>query len=268
MNDLAIQPIKTIFNPERDTTKATRAAKVLIDIVKQNGWSIKLGGKSEHLMYEAWQTVGKYYNYTVATGEANPVEIGGISGFKAKAWVVDSKTGVRTGEAEAYCMRDENNWKTKPTFQLASMAQTRAGAKALRQIFGFVVALAGYSPTPAEEMIGQTVIEGNSESVRLVSEKQVNFIKNLLYQKGFTEQDLLTKYKVASIAELTSTQGSAIIENLMKLPTKSDFEKDMAGADEAHVSPVTTGEVEPEIDIDKADEEINRRDVSKEWQQE
>jgi hypothetical protein len=41
-----------------------------------------------------------------------------------------------------------------PWFQLASMAQTRAGAKALRNAFAWVVVLAGYQPTPAEEMDG------------------------------------------------------------------------------------------------------------------
>jgi len=41
-----------------------------------------------------------------------------------------------------------------PLFQLRSMAQTRAGAKALRNALAWVVVLAGYKPTPAEEMDG------------------------------------------------------------------------------------------------------------------
>lgn len=39
-----------------------------------------------------------------------------------------------------------------PLFQLRSMAQTRAGAKALRNALAWVVVLAGYKPTPAEEL--------------------------------------------------------------------------------------------------------------------
>ena len=39
-----------------------------------------------------------------------------------------------------------------PLFQLRSMAQTRAGAKALRNALAWVVVLAGYRPTPAEEI--------------------------------------------------------------------------------------------------------------------
>ena len=141
-----------ILKPKEDTKFAHEAAKILKDIVKQNGWSIRLGGKSEHLMYEAWQTIGKYYGYTVKTGDARYVEYGDAKGFEATATVIDNKTGLSIGGAEAICLNDEVNWKSKPLFQLKSMAQTRAGSKALRQILGFVVALAGYSPTPAEEM--------------------------------------------------------------------------------------------------------------------
>jgi hypothetical protein len=41
-----------------------------------------------------------------------------------------------------------------PMYQLASMAQTRANAKALRNVLSWVAVLAGYRPTPAEEMDG------------------------------------------------------------------------------------------------------------------
>ncbi len=220
---------KVVFNPERDTSKAKKAADKLIDIVKQNGWAVKVGG-GEHLMYEAWQTVGKYYNCSVGTGDANAVKIGEVDGFSAKAYVIDNKTGVKIGEAEAYCMRDEANWKTKPTFQLASMAQTRAGSRALRQIFGFVVALAGYNPTPAEEMIHETVkavesvqgvqtetpIEPNNPSELPASDKQWNYIKALW---GDKDQDELYGYledefSLAVYKDLTKSQASRIIGKL------------------------------------------------------
>jgi len=253
--NLIVQP-KIIFSPVKDTAKAKKAADQLIDIVKQNGWSIKLGGKSEHLMYEAWQTVGKYYNCTVATGEAENVEIGEVTGFKAKAWVIDNKTGIRVGEAEAYCMKDEANWKIKPLFQLASMAQTRAGSKALRQIFGFVVALAGYNPTPAEEMIKDDpdwVKNGQTQTINLASEKQINFIKGLLDQKGYTREQLAYKFKVKTLEELTKDQASDIIMNLQSLPPKSDG--DQLGETDAGVP--TGASVSEEVDPDEADKAIN-----------
>lgn len=152
MDDQTPQAL-VLQKPQEDTAFAQKSAVLLKDIVSQNRWAIKLGA-GEHLKYEAWQTIGKYYGYTVRTGDAKYVEYGDVKGFEARAWVIDNKTGTEIGGAEAVCLNDEPNWKTKPLFQLKSMAQTRAGSKALRQILGFVVALAGYSPTPAEEMTG------------------------------------------------------------------------------------------------------------------
>lgn len=45
-----------------------------------------------------------------------------------------------------------------PLFQLASMAQTRANSKVLRNVLSWVVVLAGYKPTPAEEMIEAKIV--------------------------------------------------------------------------------------------------------------
>jgi hypothetical protein len=42
----------------------------------------------------------------------------------------------------------------KPLFQLKSMAQTRSLSKAYRSSLSFIVSIAGYSPTPLEEMDG------------------------------------------------------------------------------------------------------------------
>jgi hypothetical protein len=50
--------------------------------------------------------------------------------------------------------RDEKRWKDADDYAIKSMAQTRAGAKALRNAFGWVAELAGYASTPLEEMDG------------------------------------------------------------------------------------------------------------------
>lgn len=61
-------------------------------------------------------------------------------------------SGVVVGAAEAECTWEEEGWATRPSNALRSMAQTRAIGKAYRGVFAFVMALAGYVPTPAEEM--------------------------------------------------------------------------------------------------------------------
>ena len=50
-------------------------------------------------------------------------------------------------------------------FQIASMAQTRAVSKAFRLALSWVMTLAGYEPTPAEEMkSGGLVCESTNKS--------------------------------------------------------------------------------------------------------
>lgn len=137
--------------PEIVLQEAQRAATALQRVVANKRKPVIFKGE-QYLEFEDWQTVGKFYGLCARTLEAEPVEIFGVKGAKAKAEVIDLRTGQVVGGAEAYCMRDEENWKEKPWFQLASMAQTRAGAKALRNVLAWVVVLAGYRPTPAEEL--------------------------------------------------------------------------------------------------------------------
>ncbi|MCR4433666.1 MAG: hypothetical protein NUV70_06430 [Caldiserica bacterium] len=139
--------------PEVVLQEAQRAAQALQRVVAGKKKPVIFKGE-QYLEFEDWQTVGKFYGLCARTFEATPVEIFGVKGAKARAEVVDLRTGQVVGGAEAYCMRDEEkeNWAVKPWFQLASMAQTRAGAKALRNVLAWVVVLAGYRPTPAEEL--------------------------------------------------------------------------------------------------------------------
>ena len=63
-----------------------------------------------------------------------------------------TRAGEVVGAAEAQCLRAERTWKGRDDYALRSMAQTRAVSKALRLPLGFVMQLAGFNPTPAEEM--------------------------------------------------------------------------------------------------------------------
>jgi len=137
--------------PEIVLQEAQKAATALQRVVANKRKPVIFKGE-QYLEFEDWQTVAKFYGFSTRSVEAVPVEIFGIKGAKARAEVIDLRTGMIVGGAEAYCMRDEENWKEKPWFQLASMAQTRAGAKALRNVLAWVVVLAGYRPTPAEEL--------------------------------------------------------------------------------------------------------------------
>ena len=199
------------------------AAQELVALVTQNKWAVNISGH-DYLRFEAWQTVGRFFGYTIKTKSTKYVEIGEAKGFEATASVLNSK-GKEIGGAEALCLDDEKNWKGKPLYSLKSMAQTRAAAKALRQVLAWVVVLGGYKPTPAEEMteevLGHTdsgVPTGASYSGE-ASQKQIAAIFAIAQSKqGWdseeTEYNVKAFLKIESFKEMTKQQASKVIDSL------------------------------------------------------
>lgn len=139
--------------PDEIMVDASEAAKALERVISSNKRKLVEFNGKRFLEFPHWQTIGRFFHSTVQTQDAEYLELpSGPKGFKAKAIIIDEKTGAVTGGAEAFCMTDEPNWKHKPLFQLASMAQTRAASKALSNKYRYVAILAGYEPTPGEEV--------------------------------------------------------------------------------------------------------------------
>ena len=131
-----------------EAREAARALKGVIDAKKRK---VIISGKT-YLEFEDWQTVGRFYGIAPQIVSTKPMEFGDVHGWEAIAHAVHVPTGRVVASAESMCMSDEPRWGQRPMFQLRSMAQTRAAAKALRNALAWVVVLAGYAPTPAEEM--------------------------------------------------------------------------------------------------------------------
>lgn len=131
-------------------------AKALTDIVEEQNLFTLISGK-KHLRVEAWQTIGMGYGLSVAVTATEILHdhLGVEYGAKATV-VVYNRHGTVVGGAEAYCMCDEGDWGNRNTNQRISMAGTRATSKALRLLLSWVVVLAGYEPTPAEEITHDT----------------------------------------------------------------------------------------------------------------
>ncbi len=83
-----------------------------------------------------------------------------------------------TGAADAICSRSESKWQKADDYAVLSMAQTRATSKALRLPLGFVMTLAGFDPTPAEEMTTSHPLTDEPETVNL-SDKMATGILQL-----------------------------------------------------------------------------------------
>lgn len=147
--------------PKAVLVEAQRAAEALSDVIGKKKKPVMFNGE-QYLEFEDWQTVGRFYGVTAKVIETRPVEFAEVHGFEARAVAISTTTGMEVSAAEAMCLNDEPNWRSKPLFQLRSMAQTRACAKALRNVLAWVVVLAGYKATPAEEM--DSVFQGGGNT--------------------------------------------------------------------------------------------------------
>jgi len=125
---------------------------------------VKIGGET-YLEFEDWMLIGRFYGISVKVVSTKEIiKEKEIIGYEARAVAILVRTGEEISAAEAMCLNDEKNWKDRPMFMLRSMSQTRACAKAFRNVLAWVVVLAGYKPTPAEEMDG--VHNGGHEGQR------------------------------------------------------------------------------------------------------
>jgi hypothetical protein len=115
--------------------------------------------------YEAWERLKRLHEARAA---------GLAYGFSTSWNAVRGETNVGWGEGR--CTRAESNWATSDDYALASMAQTRGQSRALAAPLRWIVKLAGYSTTPAEEVGDERAAELEAQLQRaeeaLVAERQ------------------------------------------------------------------------------------------------
>lgn len=137
-----------LMKPEEMTLAGRKALVELLILVKRRD-PLVINGK-QYLYFTDYQMLGAFFGTTAFVEKTETIieekpskggsfTIKHIVGYTARA--VAMKDGVAISAAEAICMTDEPNWAKKPLFQLLSMAQTRACAKALRNCLSWVVKL-------------------------------------------------------------------------------------------------------------------------------
>lgn len=180
--------------PQEIIEAARLAAQQLTSIVASRPNKLVVGGK-QYLFFEDWQTLGKFYGVSARVLSSEEIIKKGQSiGYLAKAAAVHQGYEVSTAEAE--CTIKEPNWASKPMFQLRSMAQTRAYAKALRNCLGWVAVLAGYEATSAEE------IEVGPPAGKRLLFQMVEVAK----AKGYSKEEILNYASVSQLSELSTEQ--------------------------------------------------------------
>lgn len=137
-------------DPSQIVERASVVATSLKAVIVKQGLVSNIRGK-EYPRCEAWTLLGTMLGVFPVLAWSRKVEEGWEARVEAK-----TRDGATVGAAEAECLRSEDNWSSRDDFALRSMAQTRATAKALRMPLGFIMTLAGYEATPAEEMSQET----------------------------------------------------------------------------------------------------------------
>jgi hypothetical protein len=157
----------------------TARAKVLANVIDDQKLFVQIKGR-KHVKVEGWLTVGAMVGvfpqtewtrttpdfarritkatWTTENGKRKKsVEViqEGRGAWEARVRVV-RPDGAVISAAEAECGYEEETWQTRDSYALRSMAQTRATSKALAQALRFIVSIAGFDPTPEEEMPGST----------------------------------------------------------------------------------------------------------------
>jgi len=133
-------------DPVEIVGKAQAVAGALADVIRKQGLASNIQGK-EYVRVEGWTLLGSMLGVFPVCVWTREVEGGWEARVEAR-----TRTGDVIGAAEASCLRTENRWAKADTYALRSMAQTRATSKSLRMPLGFVMNLAGYEVTPAEEI--------------------------------------------------------------------------------------------------------------------
>jgi len=184
------------------TAVATELAKIIDDQKLFN----KIG-PNRYVKVDGWTTLGAMLGVSPVEREVHLHEFEDHIEYEASVDLVRASDGVRIGGASALCSSEEQNWTGKPKYAVRSMAITRATGKAFRLSFSWIMVLAGYSPTPLEEMDG--VIDGNFKEDK---------------PKKKPASDAVTAYwSRATELKVSKEDANAILKD-----TKNDFVKALA----------------------------------------
>jgi len=219
---------------EASLVEAQQKATAMKRMISAHDWSVNIGG-NEHIKNEAWVTLAGAYGCTASIVSTERIP-GYKQAFVATAEVLRQTPNgvVSIGRADAECGTDgDGRWESKqPAFAVRSMAQTRAISKAIASVFRWVVVLAGYHGTPAEEMDNVNKFDNNprqeiiTSSNNKPSDRQVDY----LYSLGYGDEEGLAR-------ELNKKKVSELIDNLL---TNKDNQSKPAARSAPAVKKVTS----------------------------
>lgn len=159
-------------SPKSVIAHATEIATELASVIDSRKLYAIISGK-KFVKAEGWSTLGAMLGVVPVETETKIHEYEDFYEYEAAVEIIRVSDGARVGRASAVCSSNEKNWMDRPRNALRSMAITRATGKAFRLSFSWIVVMAGYSPTPAEEMDGIVDVEfKNTETKKTPAKKK------------------------------------------------------------------------------------------------
>lgn len=211
--------------------RAHLIASTLSPLVEQAKLYSMISGR-KYVKVEGWNTMLSMLGIFSHVEYSRKLDREGELAYEARV-VLKTLEGKEVGSGEAICSSKERNWSGRDEFAIRSMAQTRATGKAARNGFSWIMSLAGYEATPAEEMDGikpiqhepvhaQAVPEvygsktepkqwphpADTGEKRFISDKQRKRLYAIWKNAGKADADVQTflfdKYGISSTKEVTS----------------------------------------------------------------
>lgn len=229
-------------NPAIAAQRMTDVADALCPIIEQRKLYSDIQGR-KYVKVEGWQTLGSMLGVTPVTVWTRRLEADEHQGWEAR---VEARTldGRTIGAAEAECLRSENRWKIADDYAIRSMAQTRATSKALRSVLGFVVTLAGFEATPAEEVPADGFRDGGGGGGFKVTQKQIDkFILANKRKMSISDEDFaryLAQFGIDKVEDLPRSKADDLVKAMsnpisepVDNPADADVPPDMDGLPEA-----------------------------------
>jgi len=139
--------------------RASEQAAAIVTAVERSGEKLvlKIRGK-KYLRFEGWQTIARFNRATPVTEWTTLIEEDGVPiAYEARVVLKSLDTMEVIAAAEAMCGFTDKAARGQKDIigkrnAARSMAQTRAAGKAMRMAFSYVIALAGFQGSTAEEM--------------------------------------------------------------------------------------------------------------------
>ena len=146
----------SVYNTEV-ATQGIALGKMMKKIITENNYFTVISGKN-YVNVEGWTIAGAFAGLNCIIEEVKDLSSLQEKEIKwsAKA-VIYNRKGQAVGVGYAVCSNKEAKKKSFDEYAVLSMAQTRAIGKAYRNKIGWIMKLAGYDTTPAEEMVNAEV---------------------------------------------------------------------------------------------------------------